>query len=338
MNEAENKMPSDRIDDRLAEAKPLDLPREFKVGVVIPVGPGRRQNLIAVLRSLAAQEVKPSRIVLVCDGDEAMTLSHEVQHIVEGPPNFPDSRRPMIPLTSVLVQKHEPGMEQPRNIGVRMMKMLDPEVTHVWFCDSDVILDKRAGREFDMALRRDPNRILIGPYEWLPPHVREPAPDLYNDPRWESFHRHSMKDTVTNDLSAGLACFSGNLIWPISEFERVGGFWNEIHHGRCEDGELGLRAVAMDVPIGFVAFARGWHLDHDRNMDWIVSANARDVPMLNERHPWVEGEGLFVVEKDGKRFDARCQFPGCRWSGNTAEIWAHQAKHNPADQMVDAQL
>lgn len=64
-------------------------------------------------------------------------------------------------------------------------------------------------------------------------------------------------------------------------------------------------------------------MDHPRNFNWITAANARDVPMLNARHPWVEGEDLFVVEEDGKRFNSRCS---CGWEGNTALIWQHQAE------------
>lgn len=286
----------------------------FRVGVVIPVGPGRWENLKLVLRSLDAQTVKPTRIVLVCDGEAAHISTPEAREFC-----------PMIPLTSVLAEKHRPGMEQPRNIGVRFMREIDPEVTHVWFCDSDVILAPKAGEAFAAALTIDSDRILVGPYDWLPEGIREPVVSLMNDPRWVSFRTYDLAEAIENDLAAGLACFSGNLIWPIDEFTRVGGFWNEIHHGRCEDGELGLRAVAMGVPIGFVAGARGWHLEHPRSMEWIVATNARDVPMLNERHPWVEGEGLFVVEEDGKRFNVRCM--ECAWEGNTAEIWAHKETH-----------
>lgn len=285
----------------------------IKVGVVIPVGPGRRENLMMVLRSLEAQTLKPERIVLVCDGEAATIQTDEAQAVV-----------PSIMVTSVVTKKHQPGMEQPRNIGVRFLRHLDPKISHAWFCDSDVILAPDAGERFGEAMAFDSERILIGPYEWLPPGVRRPT-EARNDPRWSSFNRHDPDETVVSDLSAGLACFTGNLIWPIDEFQRVGGFWNEIHHGRCEDGELGLRAVAMGVPIGFVREARGWHLDHPRSIEWIEAANSRDVPMLNARHPWVEGEGLFVVEEDGRRFNVRCG--ECDWEGNTAEIWAHKEGH-----------
>lgn len=287
-----------------------------KVGMVIPVGGGRNENLEAVLASLTEQvpasqfERLVKRIVLVYDG-----AKHEID--LDGIPC------PNVPISILELDKHSPGDEQPRNIGVRTLTELSPEVSHVWFLDSDVILDPVASASYEAALTLNPNRILIGPYEWLPPGARHRVSQIRNDPRWASFEAHGSAETVTEDLSAGLGCFSGNLLWPIKEFERVGGFWNEIHHGRCEDGELGLRAVAMGVPIGFVRDARGFHLDHDRNHEWIEAANMRDVPMLNARHPWVQGSGLFMVEKDGRRFDAKCS---CGWEGNTMEIWDHQGE------------
>lgn len=289
----------------------------MKTAVVIPVGAQRLQNLLFVLETLNKQTSKLALVVLVCDGPDA--------HIkAEMPYKLP---------TAVFgCPKHEPGKEQPRNLGVRLIEDLKQRdmrfagITHVWFLDTDVIVRPRALEMYERAMEEDPTpRILVGPYDWLPPDVREPVEDLKNDPRWVTFDEYGPKDIFTGDLSAGLGCFSGNLVWPIELFSRVGGFWNDLHHGRCEDGELGLRAVAMGMPISFVPEARGWHLHHERNIEWIVQANARDVPMLNERHPWVEGEGLFVVEEDGKRFNCRC--PICGEEMNTAEIWAHQGTH-----------
>lgn len=288
----------------------------MEVGVVMPVGPGRLENVLAVLGSLAEQTVKPRVVICVADGPDA---AFEIAGATSLP--FP---------TAVLnvPEKHKPGMEQPRNLGVRLLRDLEKQdprfggITHVWFVDSDVIMAPDCLEMYQQAMQQEPiDRVLIGPYDWNPEGLREPLPDLRNDPRWGGFDTYSPFEILRGDLSAGLACFSGNLVWPIEEFERVGGFWNEIHHGRCEDGELGLRAVAMGVPISYVKDARGWHLWHPINLEWAKAANSRDVPMLNARHPWVQGEGLFVVEEDGKRFDTTC--PNCSQQMNTAEIWAH---------------
>lgn len=339
---------------------------DMPTAVVIPVGPGRIPNLVAVMDSLAKQTVQPRLVVLVCDGPDAALK-------MEGVFKLP---------TAVLeTPKHEPGMEQPRNIGTRLVDDLgqkDPRfagISHVWFLDSDVIVRPRALEYYTQAynlaeawrcpecgtpdVNKDPetavcskcgfdgvepenvgdtdgwlpaHSIFVGPYDWLPPGVREPMPELRNDPdgvpppgRWDRFDNNEPDTPVVNDIFAGLACFSGNLIWPIEEFKRVGGFWNDLHHGRCEDWELGVRAVSMGVPITFVREARGWHLHHERNMEWIINANNRDVPMLDERHPYLKDEWLFAVDEDGTRFNYRCEI--CGEEMNAALSWGHRASH-----------
>jgi hypothetical protein len=112
----------------------------------------------------------------------------------------------------------------------------------------------------------------------------------------------------------------------VKEFYRVGGFWNELYHGRCEDGELGLRATAMGVPISFAPRARGWHLHHPVNTELIEARNTRDVPMLRVRHPWVEGNDIFVVDEDGKRFDVKCHH--CGEVVNTNKWWEHSGENH----------
>jgi hypothetical protein len=282
----------------------------MNTGMVIPFGAGREENLRASLASVEAMSVLPGVVVIVCDGPGAALYGPEWQRYA---------------MTVVIVntpRKHEPGLDQPRNIGARTVLACSTGFSHVWFLDSDILVARDCLAHYEAAMLADnTRRILVGPYEWLPAGTRLPVGEMHNDPRQPSFNSHGPSDVTRNDLSAGLACFGGNLVWPLEEFTLLGGFWNELHHGRCEDGELGLRAVACGVPIGFVKEARGWHLDHPVNGEEKMRRNARDVPMLNARHPWVEGEGLFVVEEDGKRFNVRCP---CGWEGNTMEIWAHQ--------------
>lgn len=348
---------------------------EMATAVVIPVGPGRLNNLVAVMESLSKQTVQPRLVVLVCDGPDAALK-------MEGVFKLP---------TAVLeTPKHKPGMEQPRNIGARLVSDLGERdsrfkgVSHLWFLDSDVIVRPRALEYYTQAynaaeawrctcgrpqaitpemrdgdvvvrsmLRCDEcgsewdrewspvHSIFVGPYDWLPPGIREPMPELRNDPdgvpppgRWDRFDNNEPDTPVVNDIFAGLACFSGNLVWPVEEFKRVGGFWNELHHGRCEDGELGVRAVSMGVPITFVREARGWHLHHDRNMEWVIAANNRDVPMLDARHPDLHGcctcghekhkhESETIASEWGEREEVftRCKDIGCACQGYEARFF-----------------
>lgn len=298
-------------------------PHSPEFAVVMPVGPGRRENLHLAIKAVNEQEHAPKLLVLVCDGEDAWLYGHEI-----------DTRMSAEILN---IPKHMPGLEQPRNQGVRLVDQFRHEyhdmfgdISHVWFLDSDVITRGDCLEEFikEMELGGQEGAY-AAPYDWLSAGQTEPIEDYRNDPdgvqspgRWGMFDEHEPGTRYTEDLSKGLGCFSGNLVWQMDDFIRAGGFWNEIHHGRCEDGELGARAVAMGIPIGLAPKARGWHLQHGRNLEWILNANKRDVPMLNERHPWLEGEGVFIVEEDGKRFNCHCPNK-CGWSGNTNEIWTH---------------
>lgn len=292
----------------------------MRAAIVIPCGEGRQDNLIACLETLERQTIRPEGVVLIHDGEGA------------DPGQVTGMTIPVVQV--VTAAKHVPGMEQPRNVGVRQVERHYPQADHVWFVDTDLLFEENCLEAYYAAhLEAAEDRILIGPYEWMPLGARAPQPELYNDPRWVSFTRYTPADVLRDDLGAGLACFSGNLVWPIADFKAVGGFWNEIHHGRCEDGELGLRATAMGIPISFVREARGWHMAHPVNPQLAAERNARDVPMLNARHPWVEGEGLAVVPKDGRRFDAKC--PTCHEMVNTIEMWTHvETCGKPADEGI----
>jgi GT2 family glycosyltransferase len=287
------------------------------IPVVIPVGAGREDNLAEVIAALERQTEQPSLVVVVRDGADAAKP--------------PDSTLDVITHTAA---KHEPGREQPRNIGVRIAKQFST-AEHVWFLDSDVVVQPDCLELIlDAYAEGPPERIMVCPYDWLQFGYRPPIDELawskspavaMQDPRWAMFHASPPSKLYREDLSAGLACFSGNLVWPVQEFQRVGGFWSELHHGRCEDGELGARAVRMEVPISFCSWARGWHLAHDVNVQLTMERNARDVPMLNARHPWIQSEtDVFMVDRDGKGFDVRCH--GCGEQIATIGWWAHAEK------------
>jgi hypothetical protein len=288
----------------------------FRPGVVIPVGPDREANLGLVLHCLATQTLKPAAIVLVQDGPVALPPGDYI---------------------AATAPKHRPGMEQPRNIGVRG---LPADCTHVWFLDTDIVFGPDTLQAFADACKANPEpRILVGPYDWLAPSVRDVPPltmprDHPNidhaDDRWNAFDAHPPEEVTYNPTGSGPACFSGNLVWPIDEFWRVGGFWSEMHHGRCEDGELGIRAVAAGVGVSFVAKARGFHLWHPVNMDWVLATNAQDVPKINKRHVFLpdaaqygdnRGPHLLMAAKDGIRFDFKC--PTCGGRFNSLSYWSH---------------
>ena len=92
--------------------------------------------------------------------------------------------------------------------------------------------------------------------------------------------------------------------------------------GRCEDGELGLRAASMGYIMVPVKDADVYHIPHESDTDAKVIKNERDVDLIHQWHGWVEKEGLRIVDKDGKRFDRIC--PLCNKQINTGEWWQHE--------------
>jgi len=288
---------------------------EFKPAVVIPCAGNRLENLKEVLKSLMNQTLKPEIIVVECDGfDESEAcnfceeeLIHLLQHGVK----------------SLVThnEKHVPYHDtvQPKNAGVLDLEKISFDYNAVWFVDSDIIMDPTTLESYKEAWDYEPNRILIGPYEWLPPGHRVLSPELRNDPRTQMFYDYDYTYTSVGELNFALANFGGNIIYPRQEFIDVGGFWNDLSAGRVEDGEMGLRCQLMKIPMCVVPKARGYHLAHEINTEWVCATNDAEVPRLNERHPWVQNEGLEIVEEDGKRFN--WINPETGESVNTLEIW-----------------
>jgi hypothetical protein len=295
----------------------------FKFSVVIPCTLDRLSNVVRVLDALSYSSIQPDKVVIVCDG---FTPGNKL----DGIPEIASFNHNLVCLPT---DKHEPGKEQPRNVGVHYLQnATDSE--YVWFLDSDCVPHYEAAQAYKDAwyLNPDLRRIFIGPYDYLPKNDTQPYEKIKNDPRWAAFDVAQNSDVHINDISIGLACFGGNLVWPIKDFITLGGFWNDLHMGRCEDGELGIRACAAQIPMSLVKEARAYHIWHEGNNEKTgmpsttaqkLKANKRDVPMINERHPFVQDRGLVVADEDGKRFDQRC--PDCGDLINTGIYWSHKA-------------
>ncbi len=291
---------------------------KFKVGVVIPAVESRIENLQRVLDSLTQSLYPIEKIVVVCDG-------------------WKPGKTTGVPVGTSFVSttKHQPGYPQPRNVGTQVLTQLAPECNYVWFLDSDCLVTPETLQEYANAYYKVQayDRILIGPYDWMPIGATFPVPQLLNDPRWEMFNMYEADTVHQGHLGVALGNFSGNIMWPIKEFQRVGGFWSELHAGRCEDGELGIRACAMGVPMSLASKARAYHMGHEVDLQAVEAKNSRDVPLLNARHPYVQEQGLVVADQDGKRFNFICSV--CGEEINTGLIWQHEAECGEHDWQLD---
>lgn len=268
--------------------------RPISIGVVVPTIEARLDNLEKVLYSLIREDHSSyvSDIVVVCDGwniSQPLVDHDKIKYIT--------------------ILKHEPGQEQPRNVGVRHLTNCD----YVWFLDSDCVVSESAYNAYISAIKTFPQAdIFIGSYN---------PTSLEQDPRTPWFQEQNL-DPHVYDLSYALACFGGNLVWKIDSFKEVGGFHPDLHMGRCEDGELGLRAASLGKMMVPVKDASVYHIPHSSDLRSKTIKNERDVNLIHEWHGWVEHEGLRVVDKDGKRFDRIC--PLCGTQVNTGEWWDHE--------------
>lgn len=295
----------------------------YKSAVIIPTMESRLENLVETIKYLSKQTKEIEVVTIVCDGFNSGLV---INALIDSDNHNPATMNGIKKIKVLEAPKHVAGSGtlQPKNYGAAWVDRAMPEVTHYWFLDSDVITTPTTNAAYAnaAALDEDEPRILIGRYEWLPAGKREIVHELSNDPRNAMFRDYGPEYTSVGEINFALANFGGNIVYPAEAFRRVGGFWDDLSAGRVEDGEMGLRCASMGIPMTVVPQARGFHLDHPVNHQHKLEVNKKEVPMINARHPWVEDEGLIVVEEDGKRFD--WINPDTGEQVNTLEIWNHK--------------
>jgi glycosyltransferase involved in cell wall biosynthesis len=274
----------------------------MNIGIVIPTGPGRKENLDIVLSSIRGQNLDIP-IVVAADGRKAYDEVHS--GIV-------------ISVDIISADKHEPGKEPPRNYGARFLEQLYPGIEWVWFLDSDVYLEPGS---VDAVLEHlDKKRIICGYYNWL----NKRGGQAEQDYRMNMFEEFGPDDVLEYHLGAALANFSGNLVWPLDEFKRVGGFHPGLSAGRVDDGELGVRAATYGIGTSFLFENKGHHIYHDVDGARVRRINTAEVPLINQWHPYIQELGIVPRDLDGKRFNYICE---CGEEVNTLEMWSHYLAH-----------
>lgn len=127
-----------------------------KISVICPVAPGRLSNLRNSLYSLANQKnISPSdfETIIVQDGGE-----EDMWSVVE---EFSDD----LSMRFLRIPKFLPREgSPPRNMGARVARF-----PFLMFMDSDIILNPDVLSLFMRDLEKNPNRVIGGLYDWLPP-------------------------------------------------------------------------------------------------------------------------------------------------------------------------
>jgi len=204
---------------------------------------------------------------------------------------------------------------QPRNKGVEFA-ISDFFI----FADSDIILPPTALACYFQDILHNPSRIILGVYHWLYPMHITPNDvitrfdDIINErlakkllTEIEPKQTHNiMRDYIMRDyrmphfneyppdkvfkqpghMNLALACFSGNICWPRTIFEDVGGYTPYLSAGAHEDGFSGIALYKRGHGISFDGRIVGGHLYHPRNVQWVEDLKWKrgEIMWLNEQH------------------------------------------------------
>jgi len=189
-----------------------------------------------------------------------------------------------------------------RNEGTRHA---DPKTTHIWFIDSDILLNKNAVKSARRLCSLESDAIICGRYDWLPPMKITPH-DVEH--RWNELttgrlqrigvdyphervvrpdHRGAAYkdkglyfDCKTRRKSGGT--LSGNLIVPRIWLKR--GF-DETIHGQGQDGEFGhYISETLGAECIFCDKIVGYHMAHFADNEWKTKSVQRTIRYINAKY------------------------------------------------------
>jgi len=240
------------------------------LSVVIPVY-NRRNGLRLCLAALDKQSVKDFEVVVADDGsdDDPFGVLGEYNRALSLRYAWHQRRGTRIALT--------------RNEGAAIA-----QGDAYLFLDSDVLLNPTAIGHYMNIHKANPDVIVAGRYDWLPPQIAAVyqvhydwekliAGDL---PRLETLEDEALgfqgadpravnpelfNSSVIHTDGYCLSLFSGNLLVPKRIFHELGRWdQNMIGHGG-EDAEFGMRVQRVHLPVIFSEDVVGYHVWHERN-------------------------------------------------------------------------
>jgi len=264
----------------------------MKVAFVIPVY-NRAENLRLVLHALLLQTDRDFQVIVADDGstDNPAAVVSEFTGKLD---------------VEMYSQEHAGyRVSKVRNMGVSHIRK---PYTHIWFIDSDVVLNCYAVEEARRLIEVAANIVIVGRYDWMPP-MQITCSDLSE--RWGSFlagdlprlpgqddkytgghpvigHRRHLDvrqnikwDTGRITLCTG-ATLSGNLIVPREAFEAVGGFDENIE-GQGQDCDFGKMLGRAGIEMTFSGIIGGYHLYHYRDLEFCAVSVKKTIAYMGEK-------------------------------------------------------
>lgn len=278
------------------------------ITVIIPTH-NRKNNVRLTLTGLKQQSLEKDlfEVVLVDDGSTDMT-SDILEEFKEVFPKFK---------YAYIFKKDVWNASRPRNFGA---KLAEKDSEAFLFVDSDVVLNPDALASYHEDLQVNPDRVVIGPYNFLPPQMVTPLDiehnfDLFktgqlpkmssngggmghigNDVRKQSFEKATTPNDLFDTAFDGLACFGGNLLIPKSIFWRAGGYDENIFHG-CEDGDFGLTLWELGIKFSYDSRCIGFHNWHPLSQARAEGAGG-EIRKLNLKHFGTTEQDLIQYTRD----------------------------------------
>ena len=183
-----------------------------------------------------------------------------------------------------------------RNQGTRIA---DQTSTHIWFIDSDVLLVKEAVAFARGLCAREPDAIICGRYDWLPPmqvtledvaerfdliaQARLPKAEIPGN--FSRAYRDDPRASTDFDCETrrrGRGTLSGNLIVPRQWLSR--GF-DETIENQGQDGEFGHHVYELGAELIFCDKIRGYHLAHRADDAWKTQSVAKTIRHILTKYP-----------------------------------------------------
>lgn len=245
----------------------------MKISVVIP-SRNRIENLRQVVEALSLQTLSKDEFEVIVSDDNSndltSTIVEEFRELLRLKYIFSNIPKPHSWCASVI-----------RNLGALCAH---PSTTHLLFVDSDVILPLNALTDYLEDITNDPNRVIIGPYDFTTKNGDKVqyAEGIEGDMRSRKFKETTINETF-NTIHDGLSCFGGNLVIPKNIFWDVQGFDEDVFIG-LEDGSMGIKLWKKKVNFSYESRTWGKHQWHESPIDRFPVDMAQHINKLNQKH------------------------------------------------------